>query len=237
MQILLVDDDYDLVDLLTFALTRAGFGVLQAFDGPSALQMVREYEPDLVVLDVHLGESNGFEVLQELRTYSHVPVIMLTVRTAEDDKITGLDLGADDYLAKPFGHRELLARVRAQLRRSELPTSSSRGEPRELTVGPLAMNVVQHRVTNDGQLLHLTLTEFRLLHYLMTHASAVVSTQVLLRHVWGYEDTSREVVRVTVHRLRGKLGEDPRHPRLLHTVPGVGFMLLDEEARQPAPAG
>jgi DNA-binding response OmpR family regulator len=237
MKLLLVDDDYDLVELLTFALGRAGFDVLQAADSPTALALLRAEQPDLAVLDINLGAWNGFDLLKELRQRSGIPVIMLTGRDAEDDKVRGLELGADDYLTKPFGHRELLARIRAQLRRRgrEAPAAAPAAlAETTLEVGPLVLNVAEHACTKDGRPLNLSVTEFRLLQYLMQHAGAVVDTRTLMRQVWGFDDPSgKDMVRVTVHRLRRKLEADPAHPRLLHTVPGVGVMLKPAPAEAP----
>jgi DNA-binding response OmpR family regulator len=229
MNILVVEDDRELVDLLNFALRRAGFGVQVAHDVPTALRLLEQAEADLAILDVNLGAGSGFDVLKELRRRSEIPVIMLTGRHAEDDKVLAFELGADDYVVKPFSHRELTARVRAQLRRNgrAMPTSQPTG--RRLVVGPLAMDMAEHTATKDGQPLDLTITEFRLLQYLMVNAGTVVPTRAVLKQVWGYDDAgATDVVRVTVYRLRRKLGDPSNTPRLLHTIPGVGVMLKHE---------
>lgn len=233
MRILLVDDDCDLVDLLSFALQRAGFVVLPAYDSASAERLLQEGEPDLAVLDVGLGATDGFELLRQVRRGSDIPVIMLTARAAEDDKVRGLDLGADDYLTKPFSHRELIARIRANLRRRGQSLPLPPVEKSQLQVGPIVLNSAQHSASVDGQALDLTVTEFRLLYYLMLNAGTVVSTRAALRHVWGYDDPGgSDVVRVTVHRLRRKIEHDPASPRFLQTVAGVGVMLRpDAESR------
>lgn len=224
MNILLTDDDRDLVDLLSFALSRAGFDVLAAYDAPTALKLVDR--ADFGVLDVNLGSWDGFDLLKEVRRRSQIPIIMLTARDAEDDKVRGLELGADDYLTKPFSHRELVARIRANLRRRGQEWAPASPTEAVVTVGPLRMNVAEHSVQKNGQPLNLTVTEFRLLQFLMVNAGGVVPTRIVLRQVWGYDDpTGADVVRVTVHRLRRKLGEDPSNPHLLHTLPGVGVML------------
>lgn len=229
MKILLVDDDHELVDLLTFALGRAGYDVLPAYDLPSGRRLFESGYPDLAVLDVNLGSGNGFDLLRDLRRVSGVPIIMLTARASEDDKVRGLDLGADDYLTKPFSHRELVARVRANLRRHGQQPPAPRPDNAPLRVGPIALNGSQHSASMDGQPLDLTVTEFRLLHYLMTNANTVVPTRAVLKHVWGYDDPGgTDVVRVTVHRLRRKIESEPATPRLLHTVPGVGVMVKSE---------
>ncbi|MGI8424220.1 MAG: response regulator transcription factor [Chloroflexota bacterium] len=226
MKLLLVDDDLELTDLLTFAFGRGGFDVLPAHDAPAALRLLREHKPDVAVVDVNLGGTSGFDLLEALRRESAIPVVMLTARDAEGDKVLGLELGADDYVTKPFSHRELLARVRAQLRRHGRESAEAGPAPAELSVGPLTLFLREHRAELDHLPLSLSVTEFRLLSYLAQHAGVVVRGRALLEHVWGSGDAgSVELVRVAVHRLRRKLGEDAAHPRLLHTVAGVGIML------------
>lgn len=229
MRILLVDDDRDLVAILTFALRRVGFTVLPAFDPEAALGLVKDAKPHLAVIDVNLGVWNGFDLLKDLRRRSSVPVIILTARGAEEDKLLGFELGADDYVTKPFSHRELTARIRAVLKRRGEEWSPPEPGSALLCVGPIQMNVAEHTVTKEGQPLTLTVTEFRLLHYLLVNAGVVVPVTAILKHVWGYEDSvGSDVVRVTVHRLRRKLEDGPNKPRLLHTVPGAGIMLKVE---------
>ena len=226
MRVLLIEDDRDLDEVLSFALRRAGFTPLVAYDSPTALSLLRRDPPDLVVLDINLGPWNGFDLLEELRTFSAVPVIILTGRSAEDDKVRGLELGADDYVTKPFSHRELIARVKANLRRPSVERMLAQTEAPVMQVGSLVVNPGQHSVLKDGRPVKLTVTEFRLLYYLMVNAGSVVPMASILHHIWGYDDPSApDVVRVTVHRLRRKLEDDPHQPQLLVTVPGVGFML------------
>ncbi len=228
-RILLVDDDRELIDLLAFALKRAGLEPMAAYDAVSALRTYQERDPDLVVLDINLtlGAGSGLDVLKELRRRSQqLPVIMLTALDSEEDKVRGLELGADDYLTKPFSHRELIARIRSQLRRMGQELPPRRPPETRLQVGSIKLDVAEHSVTKDGQQISLTVTEFRLLHCLMSNAGTVVPTSTLLRQVWGYNDPSgSDVVRVTVHRLRRKLEQDPSRPSLLHTIPGVGVLL------------
>jgi len=234
-RILLVDDDEELVDVLSFALRRAGFTVLAAFSLKQGLETAAKERPDLVLLDLNLGSADGFDLLAAIRRGSDVPVILLTGRDAEDDKVRGLELGADDYVTKPFSHRELVARIRAHLRRHGIEGPAARGPAGGvLRVGPLAMNVAEHSATKEGRPLDLTVTEFRLLHYLMVNAGTVVPNRVLLKQVWGYDTSGgTDVVRVTVYRLRRKLEERPDEPRLLHSVPGVGVMLKGEPLGDP----
>jgi len=231
VRILLVDDDRELIDLLAFALKRAGLEPIAAHDATAALRQYEEREPDLVVLDINLGASSGLDVLKVLRRRGQLPVIMLTALDSEEDKVRGLELGADDYLTKPFSHRELIARIRAQLRRSgqEWQPTRRTAETR-LEVGSITLDLAEHSVTKAGQPVSLTVTEFRLLHCLMSNAGTVVPTATLLKQVWGYHDPGgSDVVRVTVHRLRRKLEADPSRPSLLHTIPGVGVLLKAEE--------
>jgi DNA-binding response OmpR family regulator len=226
VRILLVDDDRELIDLLAFALRRAGLDPVAAHDRTSALRQFEERGPDLVVLDIHLGTSSGLDVLRDLRRRSALPVIMLTAADSEEDKVRGLEAGADDYLTKPFSHRELIARIRAQLRRSGQEWAVPRAPETRLEVGTIVLDLAEHTVTKAGRPVSLTVTEFRLLHCLMSNAGRVVPTAELLKQVWGYQDPgASDVVRVTVHRLRRKLEQDPARPHLLHTIPGVGVLL------------
>ncbi len=225
-KVLLADDDRDLVDLLTFSLTRAGMAIVSAADAPSALKLLEAEQPDLAVLDVEMGRWNGFDLLRDLRKRSDIPVIMLTGASAEKDKLKGFELGADDYLTKPFSHHELLARIRAQLKRRGQTVAAAPPPPTVLHVGELTLNATEHTATKHGQPLNLTVTEFRVLHYLMSRPSAVVPTREIMKQVWGYDDPAgTEAVRVALHRLRRKIEDDPSNPRLLHTVAGVGVML------------
>jgi two-component system response regulator VicR len=238
VRILLVDDDRELIDLLAFALKRGQMEPIAAYDAQSAIRIFEERDPDLAVLDVNLGSSSGLDVLKELRLRSQLPVIMLTALDSEEDKVRGLELGADDYLTKPFSHRELIARIRAQLRRTGQDWTSRRApQPTRLHVGPIVLDAAEHKVTKCGLPVPLTVTEFRLLQCLMANAGRVVSTAELLKQVWGYQDPGgSDVVRVTVHRLRRKLEDDPSRPQLLHTIPGVGVLMKPADEQNPASA-
>lgn len=231
MRVLLVDDDRELTGILELAFRRAGFEALVAHESPTALRSYDLDQPDIVILDINLGGWNGLDLLQELRRSARrVPIVMLTALDSEDDRIRGLELGADDYLVKPFSHRELLARVRAHLRRVGQEVPEREAAPRALRVGPVDLNVAEHSVHLRGQPVKLTVTEFRLLHALMREAGRVVPTRQLLKRVWGQEDPgASDVIRVTVLRLRRKLRDDSAEPQLLHTVPGVGVMLKPME--------
>ena len=233
-KILVVDDDRDILELLSFLLGRSGMVTLAASDATSGLTMFDAERPDLAIVDIMLGTSSGFDLVGELRARSTIPIILLTARSSDDDKVRGLEAGADDYLVKPFSHRELIARIRACLRRrSQVAVSAV--DQTVLRVGPLMMDVAHHVASKQGRSLDLTVTEFRLLRYLMGRASAVVPTAAIVKDVWGYDDYgAREVLRVTLFRLRRKLEDDPSTPRLLQTVPGIGVMLIPEVVEQIA---
>lgn len=229
MRILVVDDDRDLVELLTFAMQRAGLKVLPAYGSDVALKLLEDEKPDLAVIDINLGAWNGFDLLTELRKRSSIPVIILTARGAEDDKLLGFRLGADDYVTKPFSYQELIARIQANLKRHGQEWSAPQSPGAILRIGPISMNAIEHTVTKGEQPVVLTGTEFRLLHYLMINAGSIVPATAILKHVWGYEDPWRiEVLWVHIYRLRRKLEDDPKKPRLLQTVKGVGITLRAE---------
>ncbi|MBM2811276.1 MAG: DNA-binding response regulator [Chloroflexi bacterium] len=224
--VLLVDDDRDLVDLLSFALRRAGFETIPAFDIAMARRALSEQHPDIAVFDVNLGRESGFDLLKEVRVPYQLPIIMLTARDTESDKVRGLELGADDYLTKPFSHRELIARINTRLRRAGSGVPPMPAVASLIEFGPIVLDVAHHQVSKDGQPVALTLTEFRFLKFLLSNADHVVPSADIAREVWGHEDPGvTDVVRVTLHRLRRKIEDDPAHPRLLNTVPGVGVLL------------
>jgi DNA-binding response OmpR family regulator len=228
MKILVVDDDLELLNLISFALRQAGFLAVQAADGAEALHVWEREHPDLVILDVNLPKLGGFEVLKRIRTESATPVMLLTVRASEEDQVQGLDLGADDYLAKPFSPRTLLARVRALLRRAGLERSAPP------TSGDVQLDAEQQTVrVKDGPPLRLTNLEFRLLQYLLANAEHTVPFDRLTNHVWGYRGVGdRQLLKQLVHRLRQKIERNPAEPRYLVTVPNVGYM-LHVTAQQP----
>ena len=223
MKILVVDDDLELLNLVSFALRQAGYLVVQASDGEAALQVFEAESPQLVVLDVNLPGASGFEVLARLRARGHrTPVMMLTVRAAEEDQVQALDRGADDYLTKPFSPRTLLARVRAMLRRA-----GNEAAPAPLAAGDLALDTESQGVSvRGGPPVALTRLEFRLLHLLVTNAGHAVPAERLTRHVWGYRDAGdRQLLKQLVHRLRQKIERDPATPRYVVTVAGTGYLL------------
>jgi two-component system, OmpR family, alkaline phosphatase synthesis response regulator PhoP len=226
-QIFVVEDEKDLVELLTYNLEKDGYRVLSEMDGDNALKKIPEKMPDLVLLDLMLPKTDGLTVCKTLKSNpktSHIPVVMLTAKGEESDKIVGLELGADDYVTKPFSVKELLARVRAVLRRF---SKSQEGEPVQ-KFKELTLNRAKHEVVLKGQKLDLTAKEFELLDYFLTHAGRVLSRDVLLNNVWGYDyfGTTR-TVDVHVRRLREKLGAYDKH---IQTVKGYGYLFKEETA-------
>lgn len=221
MKILVVDDDVDLRSLIGFSLRQAGYLVIEAGDGPRALAEMKAERPDLVILDVNLPRMSGFEVLEKVRAVSEIPVMMLTVRAGEEDQVRGLDLGADDYLAKPFSPRTLLARVRALLRRSG-PERAGTLDAGEISVDPERQTV---RV-GGGEPVRLTSTELRLLQILVANEGHTLPAERLTRHVWGDRGAGdRQLLKQLVHRLRQKIEREPASPKYLLTVTGVGYTL------------
>jgi two-component system response regulator RegX3 len=218
---LVVEDEQSIAEPLAAALQREGFAPVLAATVADGLEGFRSHRPDLVLLDVMLPDGDGRELLRQIRAESRTPVVMLTARGEETDKVVGLELGADDYVVKPFGSAELLARIRAVLRRSASPGNDT---PAQLQVGDLVMNLHTHSVTHDGRGLDLTLKEFALLRMLMEAAGRVVRRTDLIDEVWDpnwYGST--KTLDVHVSSLRKKLGDDPASPRYIHTVRGVGF--------------
>jgi DNA-binding response OmpR family regulator len=217
-RVLVVDDDATVGDVVVAYLERAGMQTERATDGFAAIAAAEASALDAVVLDLMLPGLDGIEVLRRLRrTRPTLPVIMLTARGEEDDRLIGLEAGADDYIVKPFSPRELVLRVRAVLRRT------SPGQPMLLQDGGLSLDPVAHRAWQDGRELQLTLREFELLRWFLTHPGAVHDRETLLREVWGWELGDLSTVTVHVRRLREKIEPDPAAPRLLITVFGVGY--------------
>jgi two-component system alkaline phosphatase synthesis response regulator PhoP len=221
-KILVVDDEAKIVRLVRSYLEQAGFAVVEAHDGQTALIQARREKPDLVVLDLGLPGIDGIEVTRTLRRDRETPIIMLTARIEDTDRIVGLELGADDYVTKPFNPRELVARVRAVLRR----TGGGTAAPEMLRAGDLVLDLGGHAATVAGQPLDLTPTEFDLLAVLMQNPGRVFTRLELLERVQGYAYEGYErTIDAHVKNLRAKLGDDPRHPRYVQTVFGVGYKL------------
>lgn len=224
--VLVVDDEKTLVKALKFNLEKEGFRVDQAYDGEEALEKVYDLKPDIVVLDLMLPKLDGFEVCRRIRRRYDIPIIMLTARAEDIDKVLGLELGADDYLTKPFNSRELVARIRAILRRSTVREEEAK---KIIQIGDLTVDLLQHRVRLGEREINLTSKEFALLSYLAANAGNVYSRQELLDDVWG-PDYFGDVRTVDVHirHLREKLEEDPGNPRLIITVWGTGYKIRED---------
>jgi two-component system KDP operon response regulator KdpE len=225
-RILVVDDEERMVRFIRLNLEHDGFLVSEAFNGKQAVQRLRDVSPDLILLDVMMPDLDGFEVLQMTREISNVPVIMLTAKGEEDDRIRGLELGADDYITKPFNPRELVSRVKAVLRRTEGASGSMHGliEVDE----HLKMDFDRREIWKDGKIVKLRPTEYRLLYHLVQNAGWVVSHDQLLAKVWGYEYRDEpHYVRLYINYLREKLEDDPSNPRYILTERGVGYRFVD----------
>ncbi|MFN8532048.1 MAG: response regulator transcription factor [Dehalococcoidia bacterium] len=224
-RILVVDDEQSLVETIRYSLNRDGHDVSVAYDGIEALDVARRQRPDLIVLDVMLPKLDGFEVCRTLRSETTAPILMLTARASEIDKVVGLEIGADDYLAKPFSLRELLARVRASLRRVQMLRAESKGAPDErLMAGDLLIDLARHEVWRGERPIALKPKEFDLLAYLVRNRGRVLTRDVLLQNLWGYEyDGGTRTVDVHIRGLREKIEDDPSRPNLIETVRGVGY--------------
>ena len=222
--ILIVEDEQNIVDILSFNLSREGYDTLEAYDGNTGLQLALEQNPDLILLDLMLPGMNGFDVCRKIREAgSAVPILMLTAREEETDKVLGLELGADDYITKPFAIEELLARIRAALRKR----SSARAGA-VLSAGPLEMDVDKHSVTVKGQGVELTKKEFDLLHHLLENKGRVLSREALLDSVWGFDFVGEtNSVDVYIRFLRSKIDE-AFGIKLIHTVRGVGYVIRED---------
>jgi len=223
--ILVVDDDPGVLDVVSFMLRREGFDVDEERDGTAALDAARAKSYDIVILDIMLPGLSGTDVCRELRSESDVPILMLTARDAEIDRVLGLELGADDYVTKPFSTAELLSRVRAILRRRELDRANGGATLRNL--GGLQIDLGRHEVRVDGDRVHLTLSEFKVLALLAEQPDAVVSRKELMQHLWASEHVGDEhACEVHISNLRRKIERDPSQPQRLVTVRGMGYKLV-----------
>ena len=224
-KILVVDDEKPIVEILKINLQKDGYIVFEAYDGEDAVSKARTINPDLILLDVMLPKLDGFSVCRKIRETSSVPIIMLTAREEEVDKVLGLELGADDYMTKPFSLRELMARIKANLRRTELPLPDSDSPAEEnLEIGCFMLDFNRDELYKNGQLINLTIREFDLIKYLASQPNKIFSRQKLLESVWDYEYYGDvRTVDVTVRRLREKIEDDPSDPKYIMTKRGVGY--------------
>jgi two-component system KDP operon response regulator KdpE len=233
-RILIVDDEERMVRFIRLNLEHDGFQVLEAFNGTQAINKIRSNLPDLVLLDVMMPDMDGFEVLRIVREVSRVPVIMLTAKGEEEDRVRGLEMGADDYITKPFSPRELVSRVRAVLRRTEMVESPTHG-PIEVD-DRLKIDFDRREVWVEGRLVQLRPTEYRLLYHLVKNAGWVLTHDQILTKVWGYEYRDEpHYVRLYINYLRQKLEKDPANPKYILTERGVGYRFFDFRRQKAAP--
>ena len=232
-KVLVVDDEKPISDIIKFNLTKEGYDVVTAADGQEALDMYNDENPDLVLLDQMLPEVDGIEVLRQIRSKSDVPVIMVTAKDSEIDKVLGLEMGADDYVTKPFSNRELVARVKANLRSRKSVSQTSEetfNSTEDIHLGDLVIHPHAYMVSKEGADIELTHREFELLYYLAQHIGQVMTREHLLQQVWGYDYFGDvRTVDVTVRRLREKIEDNPSHPNWLATRRGVGYYLRPSE--------
>jgi DNA-binding response OmpR family regulator len=223
VKILVVDDDADLLDLTGYALRREGFEVVQAVDGEQALQRWERESPDLVLLDANMPKMNGFEVCRQIRQASTTPVIMLTARDDEEDILQGLELGADDYVTKPFSAKQLIARIKAVIRRAQ-------GDPyrqpvSELRAGDMVLDLQSHEARKSGDVVQLTPLEFRLLYMLAMNECRVIPYDRLVEYAWGYDGGDSSLLKTHMSHIRSKLGIGATGPGSIRAIPGVGYSL------------
>ena len=233
-KILVVDDEKPITDIVKFNLTKEGYEIYTAYDGEEALEMVEEVTPDLIILDLMLPKKDGLEVCREVRKTHDMPIIMVTAKDQEFDKVLGHEMGADDYVTKPFSNRELVARVKANLRRGATQPAAQDGpENNDIEVGALKIHPDAYIVSKRGETIELTHREFELLHYLAQHLGQVMTREHLLQTVWGYDYFGDvRTVDVTVRRLREKIEDTPSHPTWLVTRRGVGYYLRNPEQQE-----
>ena len=224
-KILVVDDEASIVTMLAYNLKKEGYDVVTAEDGEVALEKFESEKPHLLLLDIMMPKMDGYEVCRKIREKSNVPIIMLTARADEVDKVVGLEMGADDYVTKPFGNRELIARVKANLRRSDIaPVTNNEKDGNNQVYGDLNIDFDRYEVTKRGEVINLTLREFELLTFLATQTPTIFTRENLLEKVWGYEYFGDvRAVDVTIRRLREKIEDDPSKPKYIVTKRGVGY--------------
>ena len=231
-KILVVDDEKPISDIIKFNMVKEGYEVVTAFDGREALEMIEAERPDILILDLMLPEMDGLEVARTIRKTSNVPIIVLSAKDSEFDKVIGLEIGADDYMTKPFSNRELQARVKAILRRTDLTIENQEAEaaPTEIVIGDLQILTDAFVVKKHGEELDLTHREFELLHHLATHIGQVMTREHLLETVWGYDYFGDvRTVDVTIRRLREKIEDIPSRPEYILTRRGVGYYMRNND--------
>ena len=225
--ILIVDDEKPIVDILVYNLEKEGYNTLEANDGITAVEIATTKKPDLILLDIMLPKMDGLTVCKQIRNSLNVPILMLTAKDEEIDKILGLELGADDYITKPFSVRELMARIKANLRKSEVKEIKNDDvKTKKIVVGALELDLDKFEAKVDGEVIDLTIREFEVLRFLASQAGQVITREVLLEKVWGYEYYGDiRTVDVTVRRIRGKIEKDTANPKILITKRGVGYYI------------
>lgn len=228
--ILIVDDEKPIVDILVYNLEKEGYSTLEANDGLSAVEIAIDKKPDLILLDIMLPKMDGLTVCKKIRSSLNVPILMLTAKDEEIDKILGLELGADDYITKPFSVRELMARIKANLRKSEIKETTTNEDEssknKKIVVGALELDLDKFEAKVNGRVIDLTLREFEVLKFLASQAGQVITREVLLEKVWGYEYYGDiRTVDVTIRRIRGKIEKDTTAPNILITKRGVGYYI------------
>ncbi|WZL80820.1 response regulator [Vallitaleaceae bacterium 9-2] len=228
-KILVVDDEHAIVDILKFNLEKEGYHVVTAYNGEEGLSVFNEEAPDLLLLDIMMPVMDGLTLCKKIRESSNVPIIMLTARAEEVDKILGLEFGADDYMTKPFGVRELIARVKANLRRIGMNLKMEKEEKHDiLKFDGMVIDMTQYEVNKNGQIIELTVREYELLKFLASQKQQIFSREQLLEQVWGYEYYGDvRTVDVTVRRLREKIEDEPSNPRFIITKRGIGYYFKD----------
>lgn len=225
-----MDDEKPIADILQFNLKKEGYQVVCAYNGDEALKKVEEDQPDLMLLDIMLPNKDGMEVCKEIRKKYDFPIIMLTAKDSEIDKVLGLELGADDYVTKPFSTRELIARVKANMRRHQTIQEDAEVMTNDIVIGPLTIQPDAYLVLKREETIELTHREFELLHYLAKHIGQVMTREHLLQTVWGYDYFGDvRTVDVTIRRLREKIEDNPSHPTWIVTRRGVGYYLRSPE--------